>query len=137
VFYALGMFVLLSLSTLSREFVDAGTPSDQHYQTLGDTMLAQYHWLVDAGLLLAFSVGGLSYYLVFYRSNLIPTWLSAWGIGGAVLLMVAAVLIILGFISPLSAGQVALAVPIGAQEMVLAVWLIAKGFNQSALVGQS
>ena len=30
-------------------------------------MLAQYHWLVDAGLLL--SVGGLLYYLVFYRSE--------------------------------------------------------------------
>ena len=32
-------------------------------------MLAQYHWLVDAGLLLAFSVGGLLYYLVFYRAS--------------------------------------------------------------------
>ncbi len=136
VFYALGMFSLLSLSTLSREFVDAGTPGDLHYASLGRTMLAQYHWLVDAGLLLAFSVGGLLYYLVFYRSKLIPTWLSAWGIGGVVLLMVAAVLIIFGVISPLSAGQVALAVPIGVQEMVLAVWLIVKGFNRSALVSQ-
>ena len=58
---------------------------------------------------------------MFSRSKLIPTWLSAWGTGAAVLLMVAAVLIILGFISPFSAGQVALAVPVGAQEMVLAV----------------
>ena len=136
IFYALGMLVLLSLSTLSREFVDAGAPADQHYTTLGHTMLAQYHWLVDAGLLLAFSLGGLMYYLVFYRSKLIPTWLSAWGIAGVVLLMVAAVLLIFGVIGPLSAGQVALAVPIGVQELVLAVWLIVKGFNRSALVGQ-
>jgi hypothetical protein len=77
VFYALGMLVLLSVSTLSREFVDAGAPADQHYKTLGHTLLAQYHWLVDAGPLLAFSLGGLLYYLVFYRSKLIPTWLSA------------------------------------------------------------
>jgi hypothetical protein len=132
-FYALGMVVLLSLSTLSREFVDAGAPGDQHYQALGQTMLAQYHGLVDAGLLLAFSVGGLMYYLVFYRSKLIPTWLSAWGIAGAVLLLVAAVLVIFAVIGPLSAVQVALAAPIGVQEMVLAVWLIAKGFNRSAL----
>jgi hypothetical protein len=131
-FYALGMVVLLSLSTLSREFVDAGAPGDPHYKTLGQTMLAQYHGLVDVGLLVAFSVGGLMYYLVFYRSKLIPTWLSAWGIAGAVLLLVAAVLIIFGAIGPLSAVQVALAAPIGVQEMVLAVWLIAKGFNRSA-----
>lgn len=136
VFYALGMFVLLSLSTLSREYVDAGASGDQPYATLGRTMLAQYHWLVDAGLLLAFAVGGLLYYLVFYRSKLIPTWLSAWGIGGVVLLIVAAVLIIFGVIGPLSAGQVALAVPIGVQEIVLAVWLIVKGFNRSVLVGR-
>ena len=136
VFYALGVLVLLSLSTLSRAFVDAGAPDDQHYTTLGQTMLAQYHWLVDAGLLLAFSVGGLLYYLVFYRSKLVPRWLSAWGIGGAVLLMIAAVLLIFGVISPLSPGQIALAVPIGVQEMVLAVWLLAKGFDRSVLESQ-
>ena len=100
-------------------------------------MLAQYHWLVDVGLLLAFSLGGLLYYVVFYRSRLIPRWLSVWGIGGVVLLMVAAVLLIFGVISPLSPGQIALAVPIGVQEMVLAVWLIVKGFDRSVLVRQS
>ena len=135
VFYALGMAILWSLSTLSRQFVDAGSPADQHDAALGNTMLAQYHWLVDAGLLLAFSLGGLMYYVVFYRSRLIPTWLSAWGIAGAVLLMVAGVLVVFSVIAPLSAGQIVLAAPIGVQEMVLAVWLIVKGFNPSVLVG--
>lgn len=136
VFYALGMATLVSLVALSREFVDAGAPGDQHYRTLGQTMLAQYHWLVDVGLLLAFSLGGLMYYLVFYRSRLIPAWLSVWGIVGAVLLMVAGILVLFDVIGPLSAGQVALAAPIGVQEMVLAVWLIVKGFNRSAFVGR-
>ncbi|WP_295694622.1 DUF4386 domain-containing protein [Lapillicoccus sp.] len=134
VFSALGIVVLLSLSTLSAEFVDAGAPADQHFKTLGATMLAQYHGLVDVGLLLAFSLGSLLYYLVFYRSKLIPTWLSAWGIAGTVLLMVAAGLLIFDVIAPLSAAQVALAAPIALQEMVLAVWLLAKGFNRSALL---
>lgn len=56
-------------------------------------------------------------------------------IAGVVLLMVAGVLIIFGVIGPMSAGHVALAAPIGVQEMVLAVWPIVKGFNRSALVG--
>src|SRR6478609_2621372 len=136
VFYALGMMVLLSLSTLSVAFVDAGSPPDQHFTTLGQTMLAQYHWLVDVGLLLAFSLGGLLYYVVFYRSRLIPRWLSVWGIGGVVLLMIAAVLLIFGVISPMSPGQIALAAPIGLQEMVLAVWLIVKGFDRSVIARQ-
>lgn len=134
--YALGMIILWSLSTMSREFVDAGAPGDQHYRTLGHTMLAQYHGLVDVGLLLAFSIGGLLYYLVFYRSRLIPAWLSVWGIAGVLLLIVAAVLIIFGVIGPLSAGQIVLAAPIGVQEMVLAVWLIVKGFDRAVLMGR-
>jgi hypothetical protein len=136
VFYALGMLVLLSLTTLSEAFVDAGSPNDQHFTTLGQTMLAQYHWLVEVGLMLAFSLGGLLYYLVFYRSRLIPRWLSVWGIAGVVLLMVAAVLLIFGVITPLSTGQIVLAIPIGLQEMVLAVWLIVKGFDRSVIARQ-
>ena len=136
VFYALGAMVLLSVSSLSRAFVDAGAPTDQHYSTLGQTMLAQYHWLVDVGLLLAFGLGGLLYYLVFYRSRLIPRWLSVWGIGGVLLLMIAAALIVFGVISPMSTGQIILAAPIGIQEMVLAVWLIVKGFDRSVMPGR-
>lgn len=133
VFYAQGMVILLSLSRLSGLIVDAGVPFDRNDAILGGTMLAQYHGLVDAGLLLAFGVGGFLYYVAFYRSKLIPTWLSVWGIGGVILLVVAAELIIVGAISPLSAGQIVLAVPIGVQEMVLAVWLIVRGFNPAAL----
>jgi hypothetical protein len=136
VFYAMGMLVLLSLTTLSEAFVDAGSPTDQHFTTLGQTMLAEHHWLVDVALLLAFSLGGLLYYLVFFRSRLIPRWLSVWGIAGVVLLMVAAVLLIFGVITPMSPGQIVLAIPIGLQEMVLAVWLIVKGFDRSVLARQ-
>jgi hypothetical protein len=136
VFYAMGMLVLLSLTTLSKAFVDAGSPTDQHFTTLGQTMLAEHHWLVDVALLLAFSLGGLLYYLVFFRSRLIPRWLSVWGIAGVVLLMVAAVLLIFGVITPMSPGQIVLAIPIGLQEMVLAGWLIVKGFDRSVLARQ-
>ncbi len=34
---------------------------------------------------LAFYTGATLYYLIFYRSRLIPRWLSAWGLAGAVL----------------------------------------------------
>ena len=137
VFYALNMTVLLSLWTLSREFVDAGAPADQHFRTLGHTLRAQYDWIGDTGMLFAFTVGALLYYVVFFRSQLIPRWLSAWGIAGAVLLMGAAVLVTFGVIAPMSAVQVALAIPIGVQELVLAVWLIVRGFNPAVLASRT
>jgi hypothetical protein len=73
-------------------------------------------------------VGALLYYSVLYEARLVPRWLTGWGIVGAVALLLAAVLITLRIIAAESAVQFALAAPIGIQEMVLAVWLITKGF---------
>ena len=82
---------------------------------------------------LAFGLGALMYYWVFYRSRLVPRWLSAWGLVAVASLMVSGVLVMFGVIEPMSTTQVVLALPIFLQEMVLAVWLIAKGFNPSAI----
>ena len=83
--------------------------------------------------MIAFCIGGCSYYYVFYRYNLVPRWLSVWGII-ALLLLFSAVIITLFDGEPysVSGGLTFMAVPIAVQEMVLAVWLIVKGFNAPA-----
>jgi hypothetical protein len=86
---------------------------------------------------LVFGLGALMYYWVFYQTRLIPRWLSALGLLAIASLMASALLVMLRFIEPLSPPQVALALPIAVQEMVLAVWLIAKGFNPSAIAAES
>ena len=78
---------------------------------------------------LAFCTGATLYYLVFYRSRLIPRWLSVWGLASTVLGLVAGLLVLFQSIAVLSSTQVVLNLPIGVQEMVLAVWLIVKGFS--------
>jgi hypothetical protein len=45
----------------------------------------------------------------------------------------AGVLVMFRVIGPMSAQQVVLALPIALQEIVLAVWLIARGYNPSAV----
>jgi hypothetical protein len=78
---------------------------------------------------LAFCTGATLYYLIFYRSELIPRWLSVWGLAGTVLCLTAGLLVFFQSIAVLSSTQVLLSIPIGVQEMVLAVWLIVKGFS--------
>jgi hypothetical protein len=83
----------------------------------------------------AFSLGAFMYYYLFFQSRLIPRWLSGWGIV-AIILMTAACVLALFSDNPVT-GYILLAAPIALQEMVLAVWLIVKGFNASAIVSPS
>jgi hypothetical protein len=78
-----------------------------------------------------FVVGALMFYVLLYRSRLVPRWLSTWGLVGAALYIVAP----LGSMFELSLGF--FMVPLALQEMVMAVWLIAKGFNPSAIAPES
>jgi Domain of unknown function (DUF4386) len=126
----------LLLVTLSREAVNAGTPGSSAYEVPGAVLKAGPDWLAPLALL-AFGAGALCYYWVFYRSRLIPRWLSAWGLVAIALVMVSALLVVFGVIEDFSTPQVVLAAPIGLQEMVLAVWLIAKGFDPSAIAAES
>ena len=137
VLYIVGAIFLLLLLTLSQEFVKAGAPNSSYFQTLGVVFLAGYHWVGFVGAVLAFYLGALMYYYIFYQTKLVPRWLSGWGLVGATLGIVASLLVMFGLIGPLSTFQVVLNLPIAVQEMVLAVWLIARGFNSSAIASLS
>jgi len=68
------------------------------------------------------------YCCLLYRSRLVPRWLSGWGILAIVLKLVACLLAHFGH-HPVT-SYVPLVLPIAVQEIVLAVWLIAKGFSR-------
>jgi len=137
VFVLIGTLSLLSLLTLSQEFIAAGTPEASSFQTLGTLLLALRNWQLHVISGLAFSLGVLMYYAILYRSNLIPRWLSGWGVLGAVLSLAATVLASFTRDFGMESVHTYLNVPIGLQEMVFAVWLIAKGFNPSAIAALS
>jgi hypothetical protein len=51
--------------------------------------------------------------------------------------MISALLVMYGLITPFSTAQIVLNLPILPQELVLAAWLIVKGFNPSAVAASS
>ena len=91
--------------------------------------MAGREWLGMVAVL-SFGLGGLMYYWVFYRSRLVPRWLSAFGLVAVTMVMVSGLLVMFGLVEPFSPPQIVLALPIAVQEMILAVWLIAKGFDR-------
>ena len=126
-----GTLGLLVLLTVGQESVAAGSAAANSYQATGDALLAVRDWVTGFVMLLAFAIGALLYYYVLYRSKLVPRWLSGWGLAGAALLLVSTVYA--GFTQDFGFSTVntVLNIPIGIQEMVLAVWLLVKGFNSS------
>jgi len=134
--YIVGVVALLSLLTLSKEYVTAAASNTSLYQISGNLLQTVKTWAGQLGVL-AFIVGGMMYYSVFYQSKLVPRWLSGWGFLGLVLTLTSALLAIFGLLIPLSPVFIVFNLVILVQEMVLAVWLIVKGFNQSAIASLS
>jgi hypothetical protein len=127
---ALGYVALLALS---QEFVKAGAPAASYFQTADVLIKAGADWLANVAMLLTWSIGALMYYSVFYQFRLIPRWLTVWGLVGVTLTIISCLLVMFHLIPGFGIIQVVVNVPILLQEMVLAVWLIAKGINPPAV----
>lgn len=80
-----------------------------------------------------FCLGALMFYWVLYRARLVPRWLSVWGLAAVVPSLAAAFLEVFALLDRTSSTGLILQLPMAVQEMVLAVWLIARGFNAPAL----
>jgi hypothetical protein len=138
VFYLVSVLGLLSLLSLGQEYVNAGPQSAPAIQVMGELIVSVRVWAGFVLGVIAFCLGAGMYYFILYRSRLIPRWLSCWGLAGLVLLFSMTMSIAFGEkISGPSGTQILLAIPLALQEMTLAVWLIVKGFNQTAIASLS
>jgi hypothetical protein len=135
------MYIVLAISWLllipvSQEYVKAGTPDASYFQTLGAVLL-KGHDLIGPVQTIVFCLGALIFYYLLYQTKLIPRWLSGWGLIAIIPYFAAGLLVLFGFMGPLSTGEIVLEFPLALQEMVMAVWLIVKGFNPSAIASGS
>ena len=82
---------------------------------------------------IVFLIGAAMFSLILYRARLVPRWLSAWGLLAIIPYLAP---VFLGLftnvdVSTTSTTNMLLDLPLGLQEMVLAVWLIVKGFDST------
>ena len=133
-FYMVGLVCLLSLLTLGQQFTTAGAADRTSLQAIGGSLVS----VGDHAALLAvfaFCLGAFMYYYLFFQSRLIPRWLSGFGIVAIILMTAACVLSL--FSGNRITSYIPLVFPIFLQEMVLAVWLIVRGFNPSVIASKS
>ena len=134
VFYMVGIVCLLSLLTLGPQFTATGAAERTVLQAIGNTLVSVRD---NAALVavFAFCLGAFMYYTLFFRTRLIPRWLSGFGIVAIILMTAACVLAL--FSGNRITSYIPLAAPIAVQEIILAVWLIVKGYNPSVGASKS
>jgi hypothetical protein len=120
----------LTLIALSQEFVKAGATDASNFQAIGTSYLAVRSLLVGQMIGIFFSLAALLFFYLLYQSKLVPRWLSVWGLISVALVLTWNLLEIFGI--SISAGML-LALSMILNEIFLAIWLIVKGFNSSAI----
>jgi hypothetical protein len=121
----------LSLVSLGQGYLGSGGVDASYLQNVGSSLQSAIYWVDHDGLiyLIVFVTGTLVLNAALYRSNLIPRWLSIWGLAAAVAVLAGSVMATFDVLLVLA---MVLVIPIGLQEQAMAVWLIVKGFNPTS-----
>ncbi len=127
-YYIITTIGFLALVAIGTEYVATGSNSTD-LQSLGNVVFNTLDYLGPIGSIL-FLIGATCLYVSFYRTKLIPRWLSVWGLIGVVPYMVYAILHLFGIDNGIGFYLQMVLAP---QEIIMGVWLIAKGFNRKAI----
>jgi hypothetical protein len=117
---------------VGRQYVAAGAPSVSNLLTLGSVLKEGKDFLAPI-MGIVFSLGALMLYYVLYKSKLISRWISGWGFIAILLHLASNFLIMFNLQTAFSTSNMIMNSQIFLQEMVMAVWLIVKGFNPNAI----
>jgi hypothetical protein len=132
--FVVGKTGVLSLINLSERYISGGASSAAGFQAAGTFALAMREWTGKMSAAF-FILGAVILYSLLYKSKLVPRFISVGGLVAAAALAVAN----LAGVPDLTRGfqpAMILYFPIVVSELLLAIWLIVKGFNPSAIAAQ-
>ena len=114
---------LLLLVVVAQQYADSGPAGASQFRSLGILLTQANDPIIVAVQNIVFSLGAVMFYYLLYQARLIPRWISGWGLVAVVAYLVA------GVIAVFSTNLVILLLPLAAQEIVMAIWLVIKGFS--------
>ena len=121
--FGLGGLLLVTLS---------GTSANGANSELGSVLVALRHWTIMLVYVYT-AIGGVMLSYMLLRTRLVPRGFSVLGLIGYPVLLLAAVLDMLGIVDTVGGVGLVGLVPGGLFELLLPIWLIARGFNSSAI----
>jgi hypothetical protein len=128
-FQLIGIILLPIFVLLSQEYSSAPRTELAIYESAGDMLRLIRDLTNHLGVILATGLGNVLFYLILYKEKLVPKWISIWGFLGNIAIMLASFLIIFQLIEVISTEYGLLSIPVVAQEIALAIWLLTKGLT--------
>ncbi len=132
-FHFVGVILLPLFLILSQEFVQAGAPEDSYFQILGELLRMGRDMVNHVALILSLSMADVLLFLILYQSKFVPRWLSVWGFLGIGLTILASFLVLFRLMAVVTPLYLIMNVPLALHSLILAIWLIAKGFDHKRL----
>ncbi|MFG3437347.1 DUF4386 domain-containing protein [Nonomuraea sp. NPDC047897] len=127
-FHFVGVISLPLLLVLGEEFARAGAAGAPHLEAMGELLRTARDLVNHVALILALGLGDLLFFGILHRSRLVPRLLSCWGLAGVVSAMSASFLVLFGLAEVVAPLYLTMNAPLALQSLVLAVWLITRGF---------
>ncbi|MNJ84622.1 hypothetical protein D3C87_20800 [compost metagenome] len=128
-FVLIGTIILLLILNLSQEFVKGNASNLSHYTVIGDLLKTARDLVNHVGMIIVLCMGGILLNIIMIQSELVPIWLSVWGLFGSVIAIIASILALIKRVEIISPVYLILNVPIVLQEIVFAAFLILKGLQ--------
>jgi hypothetical protein len=127
VFIAIMVIFILLQIPLGSEYLKAPPSDSLYFQVMSTISVQASQYAYQIGMS-ALGISGLILNYTFYKTKLIPRFLAIWGLVGYAIIFI-------GMLSETMGSGLGLAssIPGGLWEVFMGVWLIAKGFNSSAI----
>lgn len=117
-----------AMLALSKAYTKAGAPDAGYFETAGTVAYANRLWTHLMTFLISCLPSAVFYYLLF-TSRLVPRFIAVWGFIGVLCMLIAVLLEIFN-----KGSFMLLYLPIGLNQLFLAIWLMVKRFNKGAIV---
>ncbi|MBR30669.1 MAG: hypothetical protein CMN77_05110 [Spirochaetaceae bacterium] len=132
-FLFLALVPLLVLLTMSEQYLQA-TDADLsamqlQLETIAELTRLSRDWINHLAMILPWSIGGLFLYSGLLRSNLLPAWITWWGLGSSVLTLASTLLLMLGLLKIVTPMYFVLNAPTALLEITMAIYLFLRGFR--------
>lgn len=128
---AIGLVAGLLLVPLSWESIGTEGADLASAAVVAESLKASSDWTGYLGAQMVFSMSAFLLNLAFYKYSLIPRWLSLWGLIGVPPAFASGLLVMFESLNSDASTINVLIVPLAVQEMVMAIWMIARGFSEA------